>query len=239
LYRLCTGCTAHRESRGIGPLFHDHGTRRGLGVSVMPRPLFTPGKDPVPIVQEAGWAPGLVWAGAKNLTPTGIWSPDRPAHSQSLCWLRYPAHVRKKALVEFVSLLFRTQLKPLFQNVLQCGHHKLLNVDTVWKPMAFQCSLQFWEQSMSHEDKSGEYHWWSNLIINFWSKTPKQCDHHKQEQCHTARSKHQVEAGSSLMTPVALPIFPSNNVRSLFKLVQETQMNNALMSKELISTVFT
>jgi hypothetical protein len=24
-------------------------------VSVTPRPLFTPGKDPVPIVQEAGW----------------------------------------------------------------------------------------------------------------------------------------------------------------------------------------
>jgi hypothetical protein len=22
---------------------------------------FTPGKDPVPIVQEAGWAPGPVW----------------------------------------------------------------------------------------------------------------------------------------------------------------------------------
>jgi len=27
----------------------------------MPRPHFTPGKDPVPIVQEAGWAPGPVW----------------------------------------------------------------------------------------------------------------------------------------------------------------------------------
>jgi len=26
----------------------------------MPRPLFTTGKDPVPIVQEAGWAPGPV-----------------------------------------------------------------------------------------------------------------------------------------------------------------------------------
>jgi len=37
----------------------------------MPRPLFTPGKDPVPIVQEAGWAPGPVWTGAENLTPTG------------------------------------------------------------------------------------------------------------------------------------------------------------------------
>ena len=35
----------------------------------MPRPLFTPGKDPVPIVQEAGWAPGPVWTGAENLAP--------------------------------------------------------------------------------------------------------------------------------------------------------------------------
>jgi len=34
--------------------------------------FFTPGKDPVPIVQEAGWAPGPVWTGAKNLAPTGI-----------------------------------------------------------------------------------------------------------------------------------------------------------------------
>ena len=32
----------------------------------------TPGKDPVPIVQEAGWAPGPVWTGAENLVPTGI-----------------------------------------------------------------------------------------------------------------------------------------------------------------------
>jgi hypothetical protein len=41
-------------------------------VSVTPRPLSTPGKDPVPIVQEAGWAPGPVWTGAENLAPTGI-----------------------------------------------------------------------------------------------------------------------------------------------------------------------
>jgi hypothetical protein len=26
--RLCTGCTAHRRSRAIALLFHDHGTRR-------------------------------------------------------------------------------------------------------------------------------------------------------------------------------------------------------------------
>jgi len=38
----------------------------------MPRPIFTPGKEPVPIVQEAGWAPAPVWTGAENLaTGTG------------------------------------------------------------------------------------------------------------------------------------------------------------------------
>ena len=89
--RLCTGRTAHRGSRGIALPFHDHGTRRGRGVSVTPRPLFTPGKDPVPIVQEGEWAPGSVWTGAKNFDPTGIRSPDRPARSQSLYRLRYPA----------------------------------------------------------------------------------------------------------------------------------------------------
>ena len=57
-----------------------------------PRPLFTPGKDPIPIVQEAGWAPGPVWTGAENLTPTRIRSLDRPVRSQSLYRLRYPAH---------------------------------------------------------------------------------------------------------------------------------------------------
>ena len=38
-----------------------------------PRPgRFIPGKDPVPIVQEVGWAPGLVWTGAENLAPLGF-----------------------------------------------------------------------------------------------------------------------------------------------------------------------
>jgi len=87
--RLCTFHTAHSGSRGIALLFLDHDTRRGWGVSVTPRPLFTPGKDPVQILQEAGWAPGPVWTGAKNLAPTGIRSPDRPARSQSLYQLRY------------------------------------------------------------------------------------------------------------------------------------------------------
>jgi len=42
---------------------------------------FTPGKDPVPIEQGAGWAPGPVWKGGKS-RPTGIRYPDHPARSQ-------------------------------------------------------------------------------------------------------------------------------------------------------------
>jgi len=45
---------------------------------------FTPRKDPVPIVQEAAWAPGSVWTGVENLASTGIRSPDRKARSESL-----------------------------------------------------------------------------------------------------------------------------------------------------------
>jgi len=88
--RLCTDRTAHRGSRGIALLFYDEGTRRGWGVSVTPRPLFTPRKDPVPIVQKAGWNPGPVWTGAENFASTGIRSPDRPACSQSLTPITLP-----------------------------------------------------------------------------------------------------------------------------------------------------
>ena len=91
--RLCTGRTAHRGSRGIDLTIFDHGARR-WGKSFTPRPLFASGKDLVPIVQEAGWAPGPVWTGAENLAPTGIRTPDRPARSQSLYRLSYPTHNR-------------------------------------------------------------------------------------------------------------------------------------------------
>ena len=51
---------------------------------------FTPGKDPVSIVQEAGWATGPVWTSAENFATTGIRSPDRPLRSESLYRLSYP-----------------------------------------------------------------------------------------------------------------------------------------------------
>ena len=50
-----------------------------------------PGKDPVPILQEAGWAPGPVWTGGKS-RPHRDSIPERPACRQSLYRLSYQAH---------------------------------------------------------------------------------------------------------------------------------------------------
>ena len=71
---------AQRVGRGIALLFHYRGTRREWVVSNTPRLHFTPGKDPVPILQEAGWAPGPVWTGGKS-RPHRDSIPDLPAGS--------------------------------------------------------------------------------------------------------------------------------------------------------------
>jgi len=150
---LCTGRTAHRGSRGIALLFHDHGTRRGWGVSVTIRLLFTPRKDPVPIVQEAGWAPGPAWTGAENLAPNGIRSTNRAARSQSLYRLHYPTHlmlhnwvnkiceIRIQCLVsvlwrEHMSLLFTTKIviMVITKNRLHSTCHYFKVLSAVWDP---------------------------------------------------------------------------------------------------------
>ena len=82
---------AQRVGRGIALLFHDRGTRRGWVVNSTPRPHFTPGKDPVPVLQEAGWAPGPVWTSGKS-RPHRDSIPYCPARSQSLYRLSYPTH---------------------------------------------------------------------------------------------------------------------------------------------------
>jgi hypothetical protein len=56
--RLCTGSTVQWGSRGIALPFHDHGTRRGWGVSVTPRPFFTPGKTRHPLYRRLGGPQG-------------------------------------------------------------------------------------------------------------------------------------------------------------------------------------
>ena len=62
----------------------------GLGGQRHAPAALPPGKTRYPLYKEAGWAPGPVWTGTENFSPTGIRSPDRPARSESLYRLRYP-----------------------------------------------------------------------------------------------------------------------------------------------------
>ena len=56
-----------------------------------PRPgRFTLGKGPVHIVQEAGWAPGPVWADAENLAPHRYWIPGPSSQQQAAVRTNHP-----------------------------------------------------------------------------------------------------------------------------------------------------
>jgi hypothetical protein len=65
----------------------------GEGSAARPVRTLPPGKDPVPILQEAGWAPGPVWTGGKS-RPHRDLIPDRPDRSQSLYRLSDRGHRR-------------------------------------------------------------------------------------------------------------------------------------------------
>jgi hypothetical protein len=78
----------------INPCRHSILTKFKFGWSAPHPGRFTPGEDPVPNVQEAGWTPGPVWTCAKNLASTRIQTPDCPAHSQSLYQLSHPGFKR-------------------------------------------------------------------------------------------------------------------------------------------------
>ena len=74
-----------------------------VGLSA-PRPdRFTPGNEPVPIVEEAGWVSWPVWTGTENICSASIRSPDR-RYSESLYRLSYPGrHLGYEGIV-FVTL---------------------------------------------------------------------------------------------------------------------------------------
>ena len=100
----------HRPRRPLGRIevylssILDVRTRRGWGVSVTPRQHLTPGKDQVPIVQEAGWASGPVWTDAENLVPPGF-DPRtvQPVGSRYTDWATRPIMC---ALTDCTSTMF-------------------------------------------------------------------------------------------------------------------------------------
>jgi len=83
-------------------------------VSSTPRPQFDPGKEPVPILQEPGLAPGSVWTVGKS-RPHWDSITDRPVRSQSLHRLSYRAHkVRLNYVYIRRHLSVRDKLKEIF-----------------------------------------------------------------------------------------------------------------------------
>jgi len=92
----------------------------GDEVSNTPRSHFTPGKDPVPIVQEAEWALGPVWTGG-NSRPHRDSIPDRPARSQSLYLLSYPT--RRVTIVTSICVdgIRRRSIQSTLASALPCG----------------------------------------------------------------------------------------------------------------------
>jgi hypothetical protein len=90
--RLCTTRTAHRGSRGIALLFHDHDTRGGWGVSLTPRPIFAPGKTRYPLYRRLGGPQGRSGQ-VRKISPPPRFNPRtvQPVASRYTDWA-IPAH---------------------------------------------------------------------------------------------------------------------------------------------------
>jgi len=106
--------------------WEDRCTRRGWVVSSTLRPHFTSGKDPVPILQEAGWAPGPVWKGG-NSRPHRDSIPDRPARSQSLYRLSYRAHTSTHKQRLNTVILYENQYTHQLPTTDTCCHNRSTN----------------------------------------------------------------------------------------------------------------
>ena len=107
-----------------------------------PRPgRFTPRKDSVPIVQEAGWAPGQVWTGAENFALTDIRSPDRPARNESQYRLSYRGRRLRIYNLEIRVPLPKRERHFSILCILMTGcSAQPASYSTVWEPL-------FWEWS--------------------------------------------------------------------------------------------
>jgi len=130
--RLCTGRTAHRGSRGTALPFLNHGTRRGWGVSVASRPLITPRKTRYTLYRKLCGPQGRSGQVRKISPPTGIRSPNRPARSQSLYRLRYPAHSNNN------------NNNNNNNNKVNAGTSDIRTMNSYIRIVATQCSLGIW-----------------------------------------------------------------------------------------------
>jgi hypothetical protein len=110
------------------PLILDVGTRWGEWSASRPGRALAPGKGPpVPIVQEAGWAPESVWTQRlqkkilSSLPGIEPWSPGRRDRSQTLYWLSYLAHFLPSTNNFFSYLVYCRPIWLLHQLICICN----------------------------------------------------------------------------------------------------------------------
>jgi len=60
------------------------------------------GKDSVRRVLEADWTPEHGWTGAEILFPTGVRTPNRPTHTDSIYQLRHPRPFLVRVIILFL-----------------------------------------------------------------------------------------------------------------------------------------
>ena len=82
-----------------------------------PGRTLPPGKDPVPIEQEAGWAPGPLWPGGIS-RPHRDSIPDLPVRSQSLYRLSYRAHIHTHTHTHTYIYIYNVELEGCFEYII-------------------------------------------------------------------------------------------------------------------------
>jgi hypothetical protein len=90
-------------------------------VSSTPRPHFTPREDPVPILQEAGWATGPVWTGGKS-RPHQDSIPDRPARRPTLSHCTYN---------NLVNVVMSYQMDAFFKSLIKNYDNQFYNTNVL------------------------------------------------------------------------------------------------------------
>jgi hypothetical protein len=142
-----------------------NGTRRGWGVSITHRPLFTPGKRPVPIVQEAGWAPGPVWTGGENLAPSGF-DPRtvEPVASRYTDCATRPVTVKKvgKYKIKYVLILqffcdFTVVTLETGKTCIYVSYQNMGQIWVVYEIVTCKCSVVIFNSSDKPLCVPGEY----------------------------------------------------------------------------------
>ena len=110
----CTGCMAHRGSRGLALPFHDHGTRRGEGSASHPGRSLPPGKTQYPLYRRLGGPQGQSGQVQKNLAPPLGFDPRtiQPVAS------RYTAYATRPTCYEKLKI----QLAHLWHILLNACH---------------------------------------------------------------------------------------------------------------------